>query len=209
MLYLMIEGRYPWGEQPTMFAQYRCQLETPPHPAPGMPPGWEDHMRSALSPDPAQRPRSMHEFVYPLAVALQASPPHKSGLDILRGVARRWASSSANDETLRGGAGNTGAWRAAASGAWSAVSGSWSAASSGAWPVGSSPGRPSSGSWPATAAETSSAMSAPSFPSLPLPSVVVFERREPAVWKLVLWAVVVAALACLVVYALARALEGS
>jgi serine/threonine protein kinase len=200
MLYLMIEGRYPWGEQPSMFAQYRRQLETPPDPAPGMPPGWEDSARSALSPDPAQRPRSMQEFVYPLAVALQASPPYKSGLEVLRGVARRWASSSPNDETLRGAA-STGAWRAASSGAWIAASGSWPAAASGAWPVGSWPGAPS-GSWPAAAAaEPSSATSVP-----PLPAVRV--RRKPAVWKLVLWATMAAALAWLVVYALVRALEG-
>jgi serine/threonine protein kinase len=133
MLYVMIEGRYPWGEQPSMFAQYRRQLETPPDPAPGMPPGWEDSARAALSPDPTQRPRSMHEFVYPLAAALAANPPHKRGLDILRGVASRWASSSSNDETLRGGA-STGAWRAASSGAWPvATSGAWPAAASGAW----------------------------------------------------------------------------
>jgi serine/threonine-protein kinase len=206
MLYLMIEGRYPWGEQPNMFAQYRRQLETPPDPASGMPPGWEDSARSALSPDPAQRPRSMQEFVYPIAAALEG------GLEILRRVARRWASSSPSDETLRGGTANTGAWRAAMSGVWLAASGSWPAASSGTWPAGSWPGA-ASGSWPAAVASGPSSMT-PSGPSSMMPSATFSapatdaSTRSPVAWKLVLLATVAAVLAGLVVFAIVRALEG-
>jgi serine/threonine protein kinase len=206
MLYLMIEGRYPWGEQPNMFAQYRRQLETPPDPASGMPPGWEDSVRSALSPDPAQRPRSMQEFVYPIAAALEG------GLEILRRVARRWASSSPSDETLRGGTANTGAWRAAMSGVWLAASGSWPAASSGTWPAGSWPGA-ASGSWPAAVASGPSSTT-PSGPSSMTPSATFStpatdaSTRSPVAWKLVLLATVAAVLAGLVVFAIVRALEG-
>jgi serine/threonine protein kinase len=207
MVYLMIEGRYPWGEHHSAFALYRRQMYEAPDPAPMMPPGWEDFVRSALSPDPQQRPRSMQEFVYPLSVLLQANPPYKSGLEILRGVARRWASSSPNDETLRGAA-TTGAWRAVASGAWiaasgpwpAATSGSWPAAMSGAWPVGSWPGA-TSGSWPvAVSIEPSSV------PSSMLPPAS--EPQGPAVWKLVLLMMAAAVLAGLVVFAIVRVLEG-
>jgi serine/threonine protein kinase len=199
MVYLMIEGRYPWGEHHSAFALYRRQMYEAPDPAPMMPPGWEDFVRLALSPDPQQRPRSMQEFVYPLSVLLQANPPYKSGLEILRGVARRWASSSPEDETLRGTA-TTGAWRAASSGAWIAASGSWPAATSGAWPAGSWPGA-MSGSWPvAASAEPSS-----------VPSSVLPAAREPlgpGAWRLVLLAMAAAVLAAAVVYAIVYALEG-
>jgi serine/threonine-protein kinase len=196
VVYLMVTGRYPWGEHHSAFELYRRQQSERPDPAPTMPPGWEDTVFSALSPDPQQRPRSMHEFVYPLAVALAASPPYNSGLEILRGVARRWASSSPNDETLRGTA-TTGAWRAASSGA-------WPAATSGAWPVGSWPGAVS-GSWPAAA------VSEPSSATLPTPSAAASGRRMPAAWKLALLATAAAVLAGLVVFVMVmavRALEG-
>jgi hypothetical protein len=137
----------------------------------------------------------MQEFVYPLEVALEA----KSGREILRGVARRWASSSPNDETLRGTA-TTGAWRAAVSGAFIAASGSWPAAASRDWPVGSWPGA-ASGSWPAAAA------SGPSSATFSTPSTDA-SKRLPVAWKLVLLATVAAVLAGLVVYMLVRALEG-
>lgn len=210
MVYLMIEGRYPWGEQPTVFAQYRRQLDTPPDPASAMPPGWEETVRSALSPDPAQRPRSMHELVYPLAVALPAS-----GLEIVRRVARRWASSSPYDETLRHTV-PTGAWCAATSGAWIAASGSWPAATSSSWPMGSWPGAVEvSGSWTAVAAEPSTTWPAASFtaPSdsseLPLTtSTAASEMHELVVWKLVLMATAAAILAGLVVFTIVRSLEG-
>jgi len=202
MTYLMIEGRYPWGEELSMFAQYRRQLDAAPDPASVMLPEWEASVRGALSPNPAERPRSMHEFVYPLAVALEG------GLEILRRIARRWASSSPDDETLRG---------TATTGAWNAASGSWPAAASGAWPSGSWPGA-TSGSWPAGASIE------PAFTALPVPAaagsaepasspVLAFTAlpapaRAPSVWKLVLLAMVAAVLACLAVYALVRALEG-
>lgn len=203
MVYLMVTGRYPWGEHHSAFELYRRQQSERPDPAPTMPPGWEDPVFSALSPDPQQRPRSMHEFVYPLAVALAPYPPYGSGLEILRGVSRRWASSSPDDETLRGTA-TTGAWRAAISGAWIAASGSWPAATSGAWPAGSWPGA-TSGSWPvAASAEPAIAASA-------TPSTAASERRMPAAWKLALLAMAAAVLAGVVVFVMVmavRALEG-
>jgi serine/threonine-protein kinase len=228
MTYLMLTGRYPWGEHHNAFALYHRQHELP-DPAPTMPPGWEDLVRSALSPDPQQRPRSMQEFVYPLAVLLEG------GREILRGVARRWASSSPEDQTLRHTA-PTGAWSAASSGAWTAASGSWPAASSGAWPVGSWPGA-ASGSWPAAAASgpSSATFSAPSTaaasgpssatpsatfsapstaaasgPSSAAPSATfstpstAAASMHPVAWKLALLATVVAILAGLVVYVLVR-----
>jgi serine/threonine protein kinase len=203
MVYLMVTGRYPWGEHHSAFELYRRQQSERPDPAPTMPPGWEDTVFSALSPDPQQRPRSMHEFAYPLALALAPYPPYGSGLEILRGVAPRWASCSPNDETLRGTA-TTGAWHAAISGAWIAASGSWPAATSGAWPAGSWPGAMSE-SWPAAAsAEPASATSA-------TPSKAASERLTPAAWKLALLAIAAAVLAGLVVFVIVmavRALEG-
>jgi serine/threonine protein kinase len=205
MTYLMVTGRYPWGEHHSAFVLYRRQHELP-DPAPTMPAGWEDCVRSALSADPQQRPRSMQEFVYPLAASLQAKPPYKSGLEILRGVARRWASSSPADETIRHMA-PTGAWSVASSGAWSAASGSWPEVTSGAWPAGSWP-TVASGSWPAAAASepssawTAAASAEPSWPA------AASERPGPAVWKLLLLATAVAVLAGLVVFAIVRVLEG-
>jgi serine/threonine-protein kinase len=203
MVYLMVTGRYPWGEHHSAFALYRRQMYEPPDPAPTMPPGWEDTVFSALSPDPQHRPQSMQEFVYPLAVALAANPPYKSGLEILRGIARRWASSSPADVTLRGSA-TTGAWRAATSGAWLAASGSLPAATSGAWPV---------GSWPAGASGSrpAAAVSGPSSATSPTPSTAASGRRMPAAWKLALLAAAAAVLAGLVIFAMVvtvRALEG-
>jgi serine/threonine-protein kinase len=197
VVYLMVTGRYPWGEHHSAFELYRRQLEDLPDPAPTMPPGWEDVVRSALAPDPQQRPRSMQEFVYPLAVALE------SGLEILRGVAPRWASSSPLDETLRGTA-TTGAWRAAISGAFVAASGSWSAASSGSWPAGSWPGA-ASGSWPAAVASGPSSATPSATFSIPSTDE---STRSPVAWKLVLLATVAAVLAGFVVFAIVRALEG-
>jgi serine/threonine-protein kinase len=196
MVYVMITGRYPWGDGHSAFELYRRQLSDQPDPAPTMPLGWEESVLSALSPDPQQRPRSMQEFVYPLAVALAG------GLEILRRVAPRWASFSPNDETLRGTA-TTGAWRAAVSGAFLAASGSWSAASSRDWPVGSWPGA-ASGSWPAEAASgPSSATPSATFET----SSTDASKRLPVAWKLVLLATVAAILAGLVVYMLVRALK--
>ncbi|MBC7974405.1 MAG: hypothetical protein H7138_05420 [Myxococcales bacterium] len=109
MVYLMVTGRYPWGEHHSAVALYRRQLDDPPDPAPTTPPGWEDFVRSALSPDPQQRPRSMQEFVYPLAVQLMASAPYKSGLEILRGS--RGGGRPARRTTRRcGGTATTAAW---------------------------------------------------------------------------------------------------
>jgi hypothetical protein len=201
MVYAMVTGRYPWGEDHSAFELYHRQLSAPPDPAPTMPLGWEETVLSALSPDPQQRPRSMQEFVYPLAVALAANPPYKSGLEILRGVAPRWASFSSNDETLRGTA-TTGAWRAAVSGAFTAASGSWPAASSRDWPVGSWPGA-ASGSWPAAAASGPSSATPRATFSTPSTDA---SKRLPVAWMLVLLATV-AVLAGLVVYALVRVLE--
>jgi len=202
MVYAMVTGRYPWGKDHNAFELYRRQLSEQPEPAPTMPLGWVETVWSALSPDPKQRPRSMQEFVYPLAVALDADPPYKSGQEILRGVAPRWASSSPNDETLRGTA-TTGAWRAAVSGAFLAASGSWPAASSRDWPVGSWPGA-ASGPWPAEAASgPSSATPSATFTT----SSTDASKRLPVAWKLVLLATVAAILAGLVVYMLVRALE--
>jgi serine/threonine protein kinase len=214
MVYAMVTGRYPWGKDHSAFELYRRQLSERPDPAPTMPPGWEETVLSALSPDPQERPRSMQEFVYPLAVALAASPPYKSGLEILRGAAPRWASVSPNDETLRGSA-TTGAWRAAISGAWIAASGTLPAATSGAWPAGSWPGA-ASGSWPATAAPVpaSAASVAPVPASATAPSATstlptaARETSAPPAWKLALLATAAAVLAALVVYVLVRALEG-
>lgn len=203
MVYAMVTGRYPWGEDHNAFELYHRQLSAPPDPAPTMPLGWDETVWSALSPDPQQRPRSMQEFVYPLAVALAANPPYKSGLEILRGVAPRWASFSSNDETLRGTA-TTGAWRAAVSGAFMAASGSWPAASSGSWPVGSWPGA-ATGSWPAAAAASGPSSATPSA-TFSTPSTDA-STRLPVVWKLVLLATVAAVLAGLIVYVLMRALE--
>jgi serine/threonine protein kinase len=201
MVYAMVTGRYPWGTDHNAFELYRRQLTERPDPAPTMPFGWEETVLSALAPDPQQRPRSMQEFVYPLAVALPANPPYQSGLEILRGVAPRWASFSSNDETVRGTA-TTGAWHAAVSGAFVAASGSWpaasSAASSAAWPVGSWPGA-AAGSWPEAAA---SGLSTATFS---IPSMQA-SKRLPVVWKLVMLATMVAVLAGLVVYVLMRAL---
>jgi len=198
VVYLMVTGRYPWGEHHSAFALYRRQRDDLPDPAPTMPPGWEDVVRSALAPDPQQRPRSMQEFVYPLAVALAG------GLEILRGVAPRWASSSPTDETLRGTA-TTGAWRAANSGAFVAASGSWpAAASSGTWPAGSWPGA-ASGAWPAAVASGPSSATPSATFSTPSTDA---STRSPVAWKLVLLATVAAILAGLVVYAIVRALEG-
>ena len=199
VVYLMMTGRYPWGEHHSAFELYRRQRDDAPDPAPTLPPGWEDFVRSALSPDPQQRPRSMQEFVYPLAVALAG------GLEILRRVAPRWASSSPLDETLRGTAG-TGAWRAAVSvsGAFVAASGSWPAASSGTWPVGSWPGA-ASGSWPAAMASGPSSATPSATCSTPSTDA---STRSPVAWKLVLLATVAAVLAGLVVFVIVRALEG-
>lgn len=202
MVYAMVTGRYPWGENHSAFELYHLQLSAQPDPAPTMPLGWEETVFAALAPDPRQRPRSMQEFAYPLAVALEASPPYRSGQEILRGVAPRWASSSPLDETLRG-TGTTGAWRAAVSGAFLAASGSWPSASSTDWPVGSWPGA-ASGSWPAAAASgPSSATPSAAFST---PSMDA-SKRLPIAWKLVLLATVAAVLAGLVVYILVRALE--
>jgi serine/threonine-protein kinase len=202
MVYTMVTGRYPWGTDHNAFELYRRQLSERPDPA-TMPLGWEETVLSALSPDPQQRPRSMQEFVYPLAVALAANPPDKSGLEILRGVAPRWASFSVNDETLRGTA-TTGAWRAAVSGAFIAASGSWPAASSTDWPVGSWPGA-ASGSWPAAAASVPSSATPSATFSTPSTDA---SKRLPVAWTLVLLATVAAAvLAGLVVYAIVRVLE--
>lgn len=167
MVYLMITGRYPWGEADSAFALYRRQMSEQPNPAPAMPPGWEAQVVAALSPDPRQRPQSMRAFVHPLASllpssSLAASMPgslfpslsQKTGREILRAVARGWVESAVAGETLRG----TGARRAA-------VSGVWSAASSGAWPAATSG---SSGAW--SASESSGAWSAAgSSPAVPLP----------------------------------------
>jgi len=200
IVYAMVTGRYPWGEEHSAFELYHRQLSTSPDPAPTMPLGWEETVLSALSPNPQLRPRSMQELVYPLAVALEPNPPYKSGLEILRGVAPRWGSYSPNDETLRGTA-TSGAWRAAVSGAFMAASGRWPSASSGAWPVGSWPGA-ASGSWPAAAA------SGPSTPSATFSTPTDASMRRPVARKLVLLAIVAAVLAGLVVYAIVRALEG-
>jgi serine/threonine protein kinase len=200
MVYLMVTGRYPWGEHHSAFALYRRQLDEAPDPAPTMPSGWEDFVRSALSPDPQQRPRSMQEFAYPLAAALP------DGMEILRRVARRWASSSPDDETLRGSV-TTGAWRAASSGAWTAASGSWPAAASGSWPAATSGVWPV-GSWPGAASAESATSAESASATYPTPSTASTGRRGPVAWRLVLLATVWAVLAGLVVYAIVRALEG-
>jgi serine/threonine protein kinase len=210
MVYLMITGRYPWGEHHSAFALYRRQMYELPDPAPTMPHGWEGLLVTALSPDPRQRPQSMREFVYPLAELLAPDPlasaplasalpslSHKSGREILGAVARRWVEFSPNDETLRGAAATSGAWRAAMSGAWpAAASGSWPATPD-FWPAGSWPAAnprdpiANSGAWPAAAMSHSSWE-----PSLATPSVV---SRLPAIWKLVLLAAMTAVLAGLAV----------
>jgi serine/threonine protein kinase len=206
MVYLMITGRYPWGEHHSAFALYRRQMYDVPDPAPMMPNGWEGLLVTALSPDPGQRPQSMREFVYPLAELLAPDPlasssisslSHKSGREILGAVARRWVESSPDDETLRGTAATSGAWRAATSGAWpAAASGSWPATPD-FWPAGSWPAAGSrepianSGAWPAAAMSHSS-----SEPPLATPSV---GSGLPAIWKLVLLAALTAVLAGLAV----------
>jgi serine/threonine-protein kinase len=178
MVYTLVTGRYPWGEDQSPFALYRRKMEEPPDRAPTMPPGWEDTVFPALSPNPQQRPQSMHALVYPLAVALEARPPYKDGLEILRGIARRWASSTPDDLTLRGTA-STGAWRAASSGAWVWPVGSWAGDASGCWQT-------------APASEPSS--------TTPLtPSMIASGRRKPTAWKLVLLAMAAAVLAWLVI----------
>jgi len=208
MVYLMVTGRHPWGNDHNAFELYRRQLSERPDPAPTMPPGWADTVFSAISPDPQQRPRSMQEFAYPLAAALAAAatPPYENGLEILRGVAPRWASSSPNDETLRGTT-TTGAWRAAISGAWIAESGPWPAATSGTWPVGSWPGAVSE-SRSAAASAPSSAPAPPPSATSPTASPAASGTPMPAAWKLSLLATVAAALAAIVVFAIVRALEG-
>jgi len=213
MVYVMTTGRYPWGESQSAFAMYRRQLHDPPDPAPTMPVGWEEIVFSALSPHPAQRPQSMRELVYPLALLLPPSPSSKSGLEILGAVARRWAESSPLDETLRGTAATSGAWRAATSGAWPAASsGAWPAASSGAWPAtasgGWTPAEPWSwpaGSWPApTGAQsgawpaTTGAQSGASQSNLP---TAAGGLRMLAAWKLLLLATVIAVLAGAIIFA--------
>jgi serine/threonine-protein kinase len=116
MIYLMTTGRHPWGDEGTWFAVYRRRMEEWPAPAPEMPVGWEEAIFSALSPDPLQRPQSMRELVYPLALLIDG------GLGVLSAVARRWANTSPHDETLRGTAATSGAWRAAMSGAFPSAS---------------------------------------------------------------------------------------
>jgi eukaryotic-like serine/threonine-protein kinase len=176
MVYLMITGRYPWGEAESAFALYRRQMTEQPSPAPAMPPGWEAQVVIALSPDPHQRPQSMRAFVHPLASllpagSLTASVPgflfpslsQKSGREILRAVARGWVESAVAGETLRG----TGARRAPVSGVWSAASsGAWPAATSGSSGPWSAVG--SSGSWSA-AGSSGSWSAAGSSPAVPLP----------------------------------------
>jgi len=206
MMYVMVTGRYPWGEHHSVFELYRRQMCESPDPAPEMPPGWEDMVLWALSPDPRQRPQSMREFIYPLACLLPPSHSHKSGLEILRAVARRWAEPSPLDETLRGRAGTSGAWRAAISGAWPASSsGSWHAATpgdlcaatSGSWPAGSWPG--------AAMSECSSSMATSSLnPGEPTSTTLgaAGGTLAPAIWKLALLAAAAAVLAGIVIFAM-------
>ena len=206
VMYVMVTGRYPWGDRHGAFELYRRQLSEPPHPAPTMPPEWEAIVCSALSPDPQQRPRSMQEFVYPLALLLAASPPYKGGIDILRGVAPRWAEPSPADETLRGTAATTGAWRVAMSGGRpaAATSGSWPTATSGSWPAGSWPAAmpgagaaiATSGSWPSMATSTPN-------PLEPISTALSAAGGvQPATWKLALLAMATAVLAGMVIFAM-------
>ena len=223
MVYVMITGRYPWGEQESAFALYRRQLDEPPDPAPSMPVGWEEILFAALSPNPQQRPQSMRELVYPLALLLAASQSHKSGLEILGAVARRWAESSPLDETLRGTAATSGAWRAAMSGAWPATpSSAWPAAAPVSWPAGSLPAATpgawptaaTSGSWPAaTPGAWPTAATSGSWPSTSTSQPDPMEPTStalsvaggilvPAAWKLALLAVGIAVLVGIVVFAM-------
>lgn len=125
MIYEMTTGGYPWGTHENPFSLYERQLHDPPDPAPPgtMPVGWEEVLASALTVDPRQRPQSMRALVYPLALLLPASAHHKSGREILRTTARKWADSCPSDETLRGTPAVTGAWFiASSSGSWAAPS---------------------------------------------------------------------------------------
>lgn len=214
MLYVMITGRYPWGKHHSVFELYRRQMCESPDPAPEMPPGWEDMVFSALSPDPRLRPQSMRAFIYPLALLLppghspegRPSHSHKSGLEILRAVARRWAEPSPLDETLRETAATSGAWRAAISGAWpastsgaghAATSGAWRAATSGSWPAGSWPGTAVSECWPSMAPSSLSPWE-PTSATLGAAGGTL----APAIWKLVLLAAATAVFAGIVIFAM-------
>lgn len=104
MVWQMVTGYLPWGEQdPSVL--YQKQL----HEAPGRPVGnhlssaWEAILRTALSPDPRLRPQSMRQLVQALASALPAIEPlFPSGAEILRTVARNLLVQSAHDdETVR------------------------------------------------------------------------------------------------------------
>jgi len=208
MVYVMVSGRHPWGEGEELnpFTLYDRQRHASPAPAPTLPVGWEPVLFMALSPDPRQRPQSMRELMYPLAMLLPESSPHRSGFEILRGVARRWAEVSPVDETLRGSAATSGAWQAFTSGAWPVTfSGAWPVTPSGSWPMVSSGVWPA-GSWP-SAVVTSPASVAP-MPSAPveiavgLPVGIPVGGRVPSAWKLALLALAAASLAGAVVLAI-------
>jgi serine/threonine-protein kinase len=103
VVWKMVTGVLPWGEEDTEGLYRRRLLERIDPPPPGtMPDGWEKPLRSAWAVELCERPQSMRELVYPLALDLPANPPrYKSGIEILRGVARRWVEISPDDETVR------------------------------------------------------------------------------------------------------------
>ncbi|HET9621016.1 MAG TPA: hypothetical protein VFP84_06610 [Kofleriaceae bacterium] len=184
---------------------YDRQRHASPASAPTLPVGWEPVLLTVLSPDPRQRPQPMHELMYPLAMLLPESAPHRSGFEILRGVARRWAEVSPADETLRGLAATSGACQAFTSVAWPGTpSWAWFITLSGSWPIVSS-GVWLAGAWPSAMATLPASVApmpiAPVEIAIGLPGDLPVGWRVPSAWKLALvaaslaWAVILAIVA--------------
>jgi len=104
MVWQMVTGCLPWGEQDPAVL-YQKQLHEPPSRPVGnhLSSAWETILRTAFSPDPRLRPQSMRQLVQALASALPAIEPlFPSGAEILRNVARNLLVHSAHDdETVR------------------------------------------------------------------------------------------------------------
>jgi serine/threonine-protein kinase len=156
MLWWMVTGGYPWGQQDDPGILYMRKVSTQPDPPLGnaLPAEWERWLRAALQPDPTARP-TLRQLMQGLAQALPAVGRFVlSGPEILQKLARVLAEENdPDDPTLRNSSSRTlqPPWPALDLGAQAAAPPSAGAAARAA----------AQGSQPATVSERAGAMAAP------------------------------------------------